>query len=201
MKGVPSVRLFESMPDHLRALAQAGAEGPEFFRESVFPSGTVHELIRYFDSGALVSLQELPLGEYLTADELVVYRFLWTRTFHPAVTIRVSEFVNGRGTVCSKMAAGMAGFEIGPIVRQIERTVGRWRLGRLRQIISKQGFWEAPPTDEHDCLDGAGWLFEAVSPEGYHVVRRHSSDSDVVHSLGKQMIRLSGLRIKSRDVY
>lgn len=189
------------MPPHLEAIAQAGADGPPFFPENAFPSGTVHELHRYFDSGALAILQEMPLGEYLASDVVAVYRFLWTPTFDPAVVVRVSDFVNGRGKVFSKMAAGQAGFEIGPIVEQRERKISRWRMGRLRQFTLEHGFWETPATSEESGLDGAGWLFEVAFPGRYHVARRWSPDAGVIHSLGMEMIRVSGLGIKSRNVY
>ena len=40
------------------------------------------------------------------------YRFLWLRTFHHAVVIRVNVAKDGTGTLLAKTAAGAAGFSM-----------------------------------------------------------------------------------------
>ena len=189
------------MPDHIRAVLEAAADGQVFFPGTAFPVDTWHEFKGAYAAGALALLEEAPLPEYVGGETIAVYRFVWLRTFDPAVVVRISELPDARGRVSAKMSSEDAGLGIGSVAGRKERTVNRRRMARLRRLISQGGFWGMLPTSEDHGLDGADWLLEVALAARYHVVCRWSPGSGLVRTLGQEMIRLSGFSIKSRNTY
>jgi hypothetical protein len=140
------------------------------------------------------------------------YRFLWLRTFHHAVVIRVDILPDGTGTLITKTSSGEAGFGVPnrKIIEDISRSLSRDELQNLLKALKETRFWSIPTVRKSDQTgeDGADWLLEGVKDAKYHAVLRWSPcgrsglDKEAVCSLGSELaFRLAHLSIPKDEVY
>ena len=147
---------------------------------SRFPEGA-------FDDTALSSFVLLWYSEHLAAmaepvltriDErpAEAYRFLWLRTFHHPVVLRLQD-VGGEKTLVVKQTNGAGGYRPGELV--VDRTirVGAEEWNTFQSLLDAAGYWRAAETDRDEMGgDGAQWVLEAVRDGRYHIVERWSPD-------------------------
>jgi len=133
------------------------------------------------------------------------YRFLWLRTFHPPVAIRLDLQGDGSGILTTKTASGEAGFPY--TVKELAQTVScpieRERTQALLRQITEAGFWSlTPETHDQTGTDGAQWIIEGVKQGTYHFVDRWSPRDGVIHELGLMFIfDLAKMKIPKEQVY
>lgn len=134
------------------------------------------------------------------------YRFLWLRSFHHPISIRLDVTENGTGLLTTKITSGHGGYEPGRLITNRTRKLApeqtRWVLERIEELK----FWSLPtnpPADPNVVgVDGAEWIFEGVKNGQYHVVDRWSPEKGEVHALGIMMlIDVAKLKLLYQDVY
>jgi hypothetical protein len=157
------------------------------------------EQLRALNEPSLSANSSVPAGES-------VYRFTWLRTFDHPITVRVVVHPDGTGTLTAVMATGAGGCSPGNRVTIRPRNIGHADVRRLLRLISGMDFWDMrtelslnPSTVQ---LDGAQWIFEALTADRYHVIDRWSPDSGPVRELGLYMVReLGRFHIGRNSVY
>jgi len=162
---------------------------PEWQRESY------SEVLAAFNEPSLWRLREDRCAE--------CYRFLWLRTFDPAICIRIEIPTNGVGELTKKVGTGKAGFNgVGTLsLNERERLTNAETLKFLAQLQSYR-IWAEPTLDDRTGLDGARWIFEAVKAGAYHVVDRWCPENGSVRTIGlKMMINLAHLKLLYEEVY
>ena len=117
---------------------------------------------------SLCVMGEGPLAS-APADE--AYRFLWLRSFHDQVVVRV-ERSEGGATLTALQLAGPIGHGDGSIVRYEKRKLGTDEWTALTRAIDAAGFGDLPPDDGIQGLDGAAWVLEGKRGASHHVVAR-----------------------------
>ena len=133
------------------------------------------------------------------------YRFLWLRTFHPPIAIRLDLQADGSGILTTKTANGEAGFPytVKQLAKSGSRTIERERIQALLGRLTRAGFWSLPPeTYDQTGTDGSQWIIEGIKQGTYHFVDRWSPDEGSVRELGLMFIfDLAQMKIPEDQVY
>jgi hypothetical protein len=178
--------------------------------QSFFPVGAFYPGDRKLDafvanwySGQLTALQEPSLFEMKQDSDLQSYRFLWLRTFHHPISVRVLIHKDGSGVIVTKVADGAGGYKPGKLIVNKTESLTPEGVKNLVDKIKQLSFWTLQERDNSSIgADGAQWIVEGVDQGKYRLVDRWSPQKDPVRELGLYFLRdLSGLDMKAEEIY
>jgi len=135
-----------------------------------------------------------------------VYRFLWLRTFHHPIAVRVIVRTSGSAWIHSEMTSGHAGYEPGRLARYNISWMTKGKTQSFLSALQGTNFWNLP-TDEvfppnTVNLDGAHWIIEGIKDGTYHIIDRFSPDpADPVRVFGLLALRLARFRLHRNEIY
>lgn len=164
-----------------------------YFPPKIFGKGQWAESEASIYSFILKKLEEPPLFTKAQNPSVEAYRFLWLRTFHNPVAVRMEVQPDGSSILTIKSADGEAGFPrtVKKLIQNTTRSLSRQQTDEFREKAQAQGFWNAATHDKGGpaATDCDGWILEAVEKGKYHVVARAVPNrlpetSKAVHSLG-----------------
>lgn len=115
---------------------------------------------RCWYSGHLDAVEERPLREAI-ADGGEAYRFLWLRTFHRPVMIRVVAR-NGQIVLDAKETDGTGGYAPGGLSRTERRILSSTEWNVVLAAVDVSGLWSGDAGETSACLDGSQWILEGV---------------------------------------
>jgi len=141
--------------------------------ESYFPASFPQHWHRWY-AKHLSAMKEPSLLAQRENTGIESYRFLWLRTFHNPISIRV-ENRNSGGKLWITRLSVKGGYDPGSVLAQktIEITATQWE--DITNTISSAGFWDMPSEDDNrSSADGAQWILEGLKQGRYHVVDRWS---------------------------
>lgn len=175
---------------------------------SFFPDGSLDEDAVHGDwyTKHLKALHEPSLWESSKTQKTQTYRFLWLRSFHHPIAVRLDLKLDRRSLLTTKISSGHGGYEPGRLIKNRRRELNKeetdWFLGRIEELK----FWSLPTKEPEEPnvirLDGAEWILEGIKDGEYHLVERWSPDKGAVHALGIVMlIDLAKLKLLYQDVY
>ena len=146
----------------------------------------------------LNALEEPSFEEFKNSEEREAYRFVWLRTFHNPVAVRVVVQEDGGGTVYLKACSGRGGYEPGRL--GIERTIklSKEQVNGLREMVESNKFWEQSGYERFG-LDGATWIVEVKRGGQYQYAEEWTPIEGSVRNIALFLIKLSGYRTK--EVY
>lgn len=133
-----------------------------------------------------------------------VYRFLWLRTFHRPIAVRV-ERQDDKCTLLAKELNGAGGYEPGMISKQVSKSIPPkdWKMFLL--LLRNIRFWELLNKGELLPVDGAFWILEGARSSKYHVVNRYSPQADGTDSAFREvclyLLNLAGTEVDPSEVY
>jgi len=117
-------------------------------------------------------------------------RFIWLRSFHAPVIVRVEWAPSGAATLTATMLSGAGGYEPGEVSKTVSRTLTQVEVERL--LVLRQAVLREPPVDCAMMLDGARWIVEAAGADGYHYVNAQSPEAGAVRELGLALLDFTG---------
>ena len=172
---------------------------PEAPEARYFPVGAFSDhrwkgadlFVRQWYSKHLAAMKE-PSLSCGALEDTETYRFLWLRTFHNPVAVRVFRRGDDYGLE-AVILDGAGGYEPGRVSRRVTKEVSRdqWRtvIARLEAVQ----FWQMAAVS-YDVVgfDGAQWIVEARRDGQYHFVARWAG-TDRLESIGRLFLDLSGL--------
>lgn len=183
-----------------------GKPHKRFADDNYFPVGVFspHEdklnWITKFYSSSLAAMQEPPLSS-LKDTNVEAYRFLWLRSFHPPVSVRLWR-TGKQSHMTTKQLSDVGvpqnGEAIVPKTMASNETqsITEEEWDHFQELLKKAEFWSMPTVDETPiALDGAGWLLEGVKLDQYHVVHRQSPDQGAYREVCIYLLRVSGVKI------
>jgi hypothetical protein len=160
-------------------------------------------------SSELTVLEEPSLYEGSTASERHAYRFLWLRSFNPAISVRLEILDDQSGILIVKEGTAH-GFKRG-LARVSTRKIGRYAVFMFLASMDSLKFWKMPsregpkvsPDGKSISIIGHGsaWVLEGARDGKFHVVYRHSPKSGPFRDTAWWFIRKSGLRLWPEDIY
>jgi len=126
-------------------------------------------------------------------------RFVWLRSFHPPVIVRVEGVASPSSRLIAKQMSGAGGYKPGSISKQIDRKLLPAEAEMLRRTLLRTRIFDQPALDCSMGMDGAQWIVEGIDRTGYHFVDRWTPQRGQVRETGLAMLKLTGWTFK--DVY
>jgi hypothetical protein len=154
-------------------------------------------------STQLRGLQEPSLFALATNREAESYRFLWLRSFHHPIAVRVDVQADGSWVLVTKVASGAGGYSPGALTTNTSRQLTTQEAQSFRSKVEDGGFWNAPnPVNDQTGTDGSEWVIEGVKAGRYHVIDRWSPTNGPAHELGLFLaFDLARLSIPKNEIY
>jgi hypothetical protein len=121
-----------------------------------------------------------------------VYRFLWLRTFHHPIAVRLE-----RDGYSVKLKAvefdGAGGYEPGRVLRTDNVSISLDEWCEFIRRLEQATFWQQETVDPRESgNDGSQWILEAVKDQRYHVVDRWTPEEGAFKDACVYLLRLSG---------
>lgn len=149
----------------------------------------------------LRAMEEAPLS---FPDEQVreSYRFLWLRSFHHPVAIRLWKTDTDQ-FISVKEANGAGGYEPGTLILKEQRRLSQDEWDAFMRVLEYSCYWEQPTEEDDAGLDGARWILEGFRQGRYHAVDRWTPQRGTFREACLYMLKLSRLKIetKSKPLY
>jgi hypothetical protein len=188
--------------------AVIGSAGDYFPVGVLGDSSSQHRFRSDWYSKHLTAMREPSLWDVSGQDSAMeVYRFLWLRSFHHPISVRLTVRHDGTGLLTSKETDGKGGYDPGKLIRNVTATLSREQTDWFRDRAEGSGLWKLPTKQPEAAgtvgLDGAQWIIETRKGGRYHIVDRWSPPADdPVHALGTTlMINLAHFKLLPEDVY
>ncbi len=108
-----------------------------FFPSNLFHADDEHNaFISNWYGKHLAAMQEPALWEMAQSPDTHAYRFLWLRTFHQPIAVRLLVNRDGSGVLIAKRLDGMGGYEPGNLVQNETQPLSEIQVdeGRNRGI-------------------------------------------------------------------
>jgi hypothetical protein len=139
-----------------------------------------------------------------------IYRITFIPTFHNPIKIRVEKRKNNY-LLIAKRLSGQGGYDAGKLKTERRRRLHLPEWSRVLELLKDAGFWELPylekepePNEKGEltiCLDGSEWVIEGVKDGQYHAVNRYCPEVKSFEAIGLYLAKLSGLKVKERELY
>jgi hypothetical protein len=150
----------------------------------------------------LKALNEPSLLQLARKSDSESYRFVWLRTFHHSVVVRLDVRKDEIGELTVKVSDGAGGYKPGQIIENLSRPLTREETKMFLAKIQKLNFWTLPTQQEIPGNDGAQWIIEGVKDGRYHVVDWWTPREGPVRELGVTLaLGLAGLKVPKDEVY
>jgi len=192
----------------LTALAAAILAMLFMSQDSYFPNGVLSDYDRVdsfkarWYSDQLRALEEPSLLEKAKNPSLQSYRFVWLRTFHHPVAVRLDITSDGTGKLTVKIANGAGGYKPGILIENTSPPVTPEQTEKFLEQVKDAGFWELSSYEKTSGCDGAEWIIEGVKDGTYHVVNRWTPGKGPVRELGIRLaLDLAHLKIPKGELY
>ena len=171
------------------------------------------EILRneYCDALSEMHESKVPLDSH--ADSSEAYRFLWFRSFAPAVIVRIDVLHNGTGTLTlhsDRTITSLRGVDlvIAELPINSKGLLNRKQVAEFRKLIATENFWKLPSQFHLDMgfgalgtpipkgqgivvSDGAQWVIEGQSKTRYHLIGDEGSLPGPVWNIGLAMLHLA----------
>lgn len=130
-------------------------------------------------------------------EDLEVYRFLWLRTFHHPVMVRIER--DGYSfNLRSIELNGAGGYEPGRIWRTDNIEISHIEWCEFTSLLDKAEFWKEQSVQrERNGVDGAQWILEGLNDQRYHIVDRWSPHRGDFREACLYLLKLTGRDEKS----
>lgn len=172
------------------------------------PAQTQKEITHYFPpsvdattsewySKHLKAMEEPPLWN---VKEGSGFRFLWLRTFHHPVAIRVQH--QGTGiTLHAIELDGNGGVLPGGRLRHKDISLTSKQWTQLQAQVERAGFWKLTAVRGEMGLDGSQWIVEGYRKGRYHLVDRWTPKNGEYRKLGLLFLQLTGWEFTKGEIY
>jgi hypothetical protein len=162
---------------------------------------------RKWFSSQLAAMGEPSLSIQNQNKELV-FRFLWLRSFHHPIAIRIEKQSDSIFLFLTELT-GMGGYNPGEIYKSYKIKISMNDFNKITLLIEEIDFWNMSTVlslnNSSETItiqaDGAEWIFEGKVKEKYHVVRRWSPESGNFRELCLFFIKLAGLSLNPKEIY
>jgi hypothetical protein len=187
--------------DELRSQCPPASESDFFFPVNALDDmrSDIDALEREHYSWHLAAMRQSSLSRG-AADAPETYRFLWLRSFHRSISVRVALKRDGARIEFTELT-GAGGFKPGHIRRHTERQLSRNDVDRFAKALKDADFWQLPTRFRDFGLDGAQWIVEGRRGGTYHVVDRFTPEGGTYRALGLLFLKLAYFSAPPLEIY
>lgn len=125
-----------------------------------------------------------------------VYRFLWIRSFHSPVVIRI-EKINSKYQLYWKVFNRHEW----KIKSQNQKHLTEKEWNNFIQLTKKTNFWKMSLGKHRSGWDGSEWVLEGVNNSDYHVVTIFTPSKNEFYKTCNYLISLTNLKISKKERY
>ena len=183
--------------------------GQQYFPDHILEQGSkTNDFDVNWYSGQLKALKEPSLWQMSKESQTEqAYRFLWLRSFHHPIVVRLDVQANGTGILTTKVASGAGGYPPGTLAQNRTKDIPKEVVESFLAHVEEVKYWSLPTRELSDQnivnLDGAEWVLEGVRKGTYKIVDRWSPEKgSPIRDLGLTMtIDLAGMKLLYQDVY
>jgi len=164
----------------------------------------VDQEMRASISSELRIMDEPSLWEVSQKQRREAYRFVWLRSFHQPVAIRLMINADGSGDLVAKILSGEGGHDAGALVTNQHSLLLPVETRSFTEKLSKANFWALSTRRFQDIYgrDGADWILEGTKEGNYHVVHRWSPPNGPYREACLYLaLGLAELKIPDREIY
>ncbi|NJM52410.1 MAG: hypothetical protein HC846_02845 [Blastocatellia bacterium] len=137
-------------------------------------------------------MDEKPLLD-ISDENTEVYRFLWLRTFHHPIFVRV-ERNEKTIRLFSKELDGAGGYDSRKTIKTTDTILDESQWCQFLNLLEKSKYWQMPTEDTRlSGVDGAQWILEGVKDGRYHIVDRFMPEKDNYGQACIYLLQLSGV--------
>ena len=175
-----------------------------YFPEKTFGDDPrLDQFVSGWYSGQLKALKEPSLLELSKTPSTESYRFLWLRSFHHPIAIRVDIQADGSATLTTKIASGAGGYPPGKLSATSTRLLTKDETQKLMAHINASGFWQLPSYERDRAgADGSEWVVEAAVHGKYHLVSEWSPKNGPIRDLGDMFLfELAKVNVPKNEIY
>ncbi len=133
--------------------------------------------------------------KYLNRD---IYRFVWLRTFNQPISITI-EKKDDLHTLFYSISDGLGGYFAGKTIETDTIQINENNWLRFNELIAECDFEQIPTEKEIYGSDGAEWILEGHTVEGYRMVTRWSGGE--ISDCCIYLLELSGIEIEDDLIY
>ena len=172
-----------------------------FPRGAFFPKPEQEKFIMEWYTSHLKAMGEQSLLSQTDASR-ESYRFLWLRSFHHPVAVRVWSSGDGH-FINVKELSGQGGFKPGKLITDQTRPLTNAEWDHFLSMLDRSCYWQLRPQIDNRGFDGAQWILECVSDERYHVVDLWTPQSGDFREACLYLLKLSNpsIDLSREDVY
>lgn len=150
--------------------------------------------VRRWYSGHLAAMEEPSLSCGVLEDT-ETYRFVWLRTFHNPVAVRIFRRGDRYGLE-AVILDGAGGYEPGQVSRRVTKELSPAQWRSVIAALDELQFWQMTTgTDDIIGNDGAQWIVEGRRDGRYHFVDRWGGAEGVegLASVGRLFLDIADL--------
>lgn len=126
------------------------------------------------------------------------YRFLWLRSFHHPVAVRLWKTDTDQFITVNELS-GAGGYEPGTSILKTQRSLSQDEWDAFMRMLEYSCYWDQPTDDPKDRgFDGSEWILEGVREGRYHLVNRWTPTGGSFRDACLYMLRLSRLKIDKK---
>lgn len=188
----------------LALVIATSAHAQQFFPTGVFYPDNLKldSAVSRWYSEHLSALREPSLFQEKDSN-VQIYRFLWLRTFHHPVAVRVIILSDGSATVMTKMADGTGGYKPGKLILDKTEALVPEKAQILSEKVRRLLYAPVPlRVQENNGRDGAQWILEGMDHGRYRLIERWRPQDGPVRDLGLYFLRdLGRLDLKPDEIY
>jgi hypothetical protein len=168
-----------------------------FFPPRVFSDREeLGDLFADWYSRHLAAMQEPSLWRAREEPGRHSFRFLWLRTFHAPIAVRLEIDTSETGLLTVKMTNGLGGYEPGGLVVDRAVPLSREQTTDFVLHLAKARIWELPVRDQTTLgMDGAEWIIEGIRGSKYHVVTRWCPDEGAFRDAALTLVQHAQLEV------
>lgn len=183
-------------------------------------AGPMNAQVKYFPAGAfgdpkgsqewialyskyLKAMKEPSLLDRSKAGPSQSYRFLWLRSFHKPVSVRLDIRNDGGADVTVKVGEAPGVSALGGAVQKTTRTLSKREVDSFLDQVNSEGFWKLPAQEEPvSGPDGARWILEGARDSQYHVAHRWTPKDGTVRTLCLYLaVELAQMKLANDEIY
>jgi len=167
---------------------------------SYFPEDVFDEFSTEWYVEHLKALDEPSLYSFSTDENITVYRFLWLRTFHEPIAIRIHLDHNTKTGIVYFKVCDKDGFNPGKLIIDKSFNLNKKQYKEVDSLFFVRKFWHTRTAEIYnDGRDGARWIIEGVRGNKYHIVDRWTPEYGNTRKIGLYLLKLCGY--ESQSIY
>jgi hypothetical protein len=168
-----------------------------------FPKGAEHWYPKYLEV-----MREPSLFQQPTNNSVEQYRFLWLRTFHRPIAVRIWKD-GSEAELRVVRLSGAGGYDPGHIERDDSFSITDKQWSHFLGLLNESSFWNFQSAESYlGGFDGSQWILEGRAADKYHVVDRWAplSNGKERHlekfvACCRYLLKLSKEKIPRKDDY